>query len=362
MRVLGIETSCDDTSIACVENGHVAACCNAGQEAFHQQYGGVVPEIAARAHLEAIDPLLEMTLTQAGWTLGDIDLIAVTQGPGLLGSLLVGVTTAKTLALLTGKPLIGVNHLLAHTIAPQLATPDDTLPLPLLTLIASGGHTELVLSREPGEWRLLGSTLDDAAGELLDKVGRELGLGFPAGPAIDRLAATGQAERYDLPRPLLHSGDYQFSFSGLKTAALRQFGLIGGPRQPGEQRLMPTAESQLEPADLADACASLQRAVMDVLVAKTLKAAEAFGVAAVAMGGGVAANTELRSRLASGCEELGCSFHAPPLAWCMDNGAMIALAGQQEFERRGPDGLDLDPFASWDWTLAPATAPRASAE
>lgn len=349
MRVLGIETSCDDTSIACLDEGRVLACCNAGQEEFHQQYGGVVPEIAARSHLEAIDPLLTMTLAEAEWTLKDVDLIAVTQGPGLLGSLLVGITTAKTLALLTGKPLIGVNHLLAHTVAPLLATPGYDLPLPILTLIVSGGHTELILAREPGNWELLGSTVDDAAGELLDKVGRELGLGFPAGPAIDRLSDSGNPSRYELPRPMLHSKDYDFSFSGLKTAALMKFGLLGGPRQPGDQRLMPDPAITLTPADLPDACASLQHAVMDVLVAKTIRAAEEHGAASVAIGGGVAANSELRRRLSEECERIGSTFHAPPLAWCMDNGAMIALAGSIAYEQRGADGLDLDPFATWEW-------------
>ncbi|HYE77797.1 MAG TPA: tRNA (adenosine(37)-N6)-threonylcarbamoyltransferase complex transferase subunit TsaD, partial [bacterium] len=211
MKTLGIETSCDDTSIACLDGDQVTVCLNASQEAFHQKYGGVVPEVAARAHLEAINPLLQETLESAGWDLGEVELIAVTQGPGLLGSLLIGVTLAKSIALITGKPIVGVNHLLAHTVAAQLATPDEPLPYPNLTLIASGGHTELVLCPERGAYELLGSTVDDAAGEVLDKVGRELGLGFPAGAAIDRLAAMGHSDAYGLPRPLMHSNDLNFS-------------------------------------------------------------------------------------------------------------------------------------------------------
>lgn len=350
MRILGIETSCDDTSIACLDSERgLLACQLAGQADLHGRYGGVVPEIASRAHLQAIDPLLHLTLEEAGWALGDVELIAVTQGPGLLGSLLVGMTTAKALSLRTGAPLVGVNHLLAHAAAPQL--PDlAPLPAPCLTLIVSGGHTELVLSAEPDHYLLIGSTVDDAAGEVLDKLGRELGLGFPAGAAIDQLAADGDPSRYALPRPLLHSGDYQFSFAGLKTAALKAFGLLGGPRQKGDQRLMPDpAAPPFGPADLADACASIQAAVMEVLAVKTLRAAEEHGVAAIALGGGVAANSELRRRLAEGAERLGCSFHAPPIAWCMDNAAMIALAGWQRYQQHGADGLDLDPFATWAW-------------
>ena len=350
MRILGIESSCDDTSIACLDDGRVLACESAGQEAFHQKYGGVVPEIAARAHLHAINPLLAEALRAADWELGSVDLIAVTQGPGLLGSLLVGVTLAKSLALITGKPIVGVNHLLAHTVAAQLADPDAPIPFPNLTLIVSGGHTELVDCQEPGSYRLIGSTIDDAAGELLDKVGRELGLGFPAGASIDKLARAGNPDAFALPRPLLHSGDFQFSFSGLKTAALRSFGLIGGARTAGDQRLMPTdADAQRTRAELADCCASLQRAVMDVLVTKTLRAADELNVAAVTIGGGVAANSELRMRLADGCAERGISFHAPPLEYCMDNGAMIALAGLHRYERTGSDGVSFDPFATWEW-------------
>lgn len=303
--VLAVETSCDETSVALLENGTRVLCNRvASQEELHARYGGVVPEIACRRHFEVIHPLLEEALEATGKDFSDLDALAVTHGPGLIGAVLVGVTVAKTLALTLGKPLLPVNHLEGHLFSPLLEHPE--LKPPWVSLLVSGGHTCLVLVEEWGNLRLLGKTRDDAAGEAFDKVAKMLDLGYPGGPRVQKLASEGNPRAIDLPRPMRGQG-YAFSFSGLKTAVHR-------------------AKDQVSPADL---CASFQQAVIDVLVEKTLRAAEEFGVQRVSLAGGVAANQPLREALEHNCRQRGLSFYVPSFEYCTDNGAMIAMAGYQ---------------------------------
>jgi N6-L-threonylcarbamoyladenine synthase len=333
--VLGIETSCDDTAVALVRDGREALASVIAAQAVHREFGGIVPELASRAHLDLLGPTLDRALTAAQVRLEDVDALAVTRGPGLLGSLVVGVAYAKALALATGKPLVGVNHIEAHLWAPALDGVD--LPLPFVGVALSGGHTEFVLVRGFGDYELRGATRDDAAGEAFDKVGKLLGLGFPGGPAIDRLAARGEARAFDLPRAMAESGDYDVSFSGLKTAVRR---LVG-------ERTPPFAE-----AWLADLCASFQAAVVETLCGKILRLAADAGARAVVVGGGVACNRGLRSTLAAGCERLGIPAVFPAAPWCTDNAAMIALVGAWRLARSGAgdDGAALEPVASLEET------------
>jgi N6-L-threonylcarbamoyladenine synthase len=276
------------------------------QVELHRKWGGIVPEAAARAHVEAFLPVLEEALSDAKIGLDGIQAVAVANRPGLVGALSVGVTAAKTLAFALGVPLIGVHHLEGHLLSPLMDAPD--LPFPSLALLVSGGHSELVLLNRPGEFEIIGQTRDDAAGEAFDKCARLLGLGYPGGRAIQELATEGDPDRYRLPRALSGEGR-DFSFSGLKTAALR------------------LVEAEGARLNLADAAASIQSAIVDPLVEKTLKAAEDLGVASLTLSGGVAANMLLRSRLSRGAERLGTPFAMPPLDLCTDNGAMIAFAG-----------------------------------
>jgi N6-L-threonylcarbamoyladenine synthase len=326
MRVLGIETSCDETGVAIVRDGRwIEADLVASQVSAHRGFGGVVPEVAARIHLETLVPLIDEALRRAGVGWADLDAVAVTRGPGLAGCLLVGLNTAKTLAFARGLPLVGVNHLEGHIYAnwlvPEGATEEPPEPrFPLLCLIVSGAHSDLVLMRDHGDYLRLGRTRDDAAGEAFDKVARMLGLGYPGGPAIQAAAAHGDPTRYPLPRAWL-PGTYDFSFSGLKTAVLRLLDSIGAP------------------VPVADIAASFQDSVVDVLATKTAQAAREHGVAQVALAGGVAANTALRERVR---QLVHVPVIVPPPRYCTDNGAMIASAGTYRFRAGERAGLDLD--------------------
>ncbi len=331
MLVLGIETSCDETAAAVVEDGRrVRADVVASQILVHAPYGGVVPEVASRQHVATIVPVIRRAVADAGIELRDLDAIAVTCGPGLVGALLVGVETAKALAFALGKPLVGVNHLAGHLAAASLE--DPTLPaappFPHLALLVSGGHTAIIRVDEPGKTRLLGATRDDAAGEAFDKVGKLLGLGYPGGVAIDKLAATGNSAAVSLPRALAGRDDLDFSFSGLKTAVstwLAKRGLAGLP----------------EGGALADLCASFQMAVVDVLVRKSRRALAREGLRALVVCGGVAANRGLRATLAEAARADGFALFIPPPKRCTDNASMIAAAGTDLFVRGKHSGLDL---------------------
>lgn len=325
MLVLGIETSCDETAAAIVEDGRrVLADVVASQILVHAPYGGVVPEVASRQHVATIVPVIQRTVADAGIALADLDAIAVTCGPGLVGALLVGVETAKSLAFALGKPLIGVNHLAGHLAAIFLGD-DAPPPFPHLALLVSGGHTALIRVDEPGKTSLLGATRDDAAGEAFDKVGKLLGLGYPGGVAIDRLAATGNPRAVELPRALPSRDDLDFSFSGLKTAVATRLARTGVP----------------EGAALADFCASFQAAVVDVLVRKSRRALVREGLGALVVCGGVAANRGLRAGLAEAARADGFGLFIPPPKRCTDNAAMIAAEGSALFVRGKRSGLDL---------------------
>jgi N6-L-threonylcarbamoyladenine synthase len=313
--VLGIETSCDETGVGIVRGRSLLADAIASSVDEHARFGGVVPEVASRAHLEAMVPTLERACETAGVRLHDVDAIAVTSGPGLAGALLVGVAAAKALALALGRPIYGVNHLAAHVAVDQLE--HGALPEPCLALLVSGGHSSLLrvddvtTGVEP-----LGSTIDDAAGEAFDKSAKLLGLGYPGGPALSRLAEQGDATAFKLPRPLLHSGDLDFSFAGLKTAVLTQVNKLGDAL---EQRK-------------ADLAASTEAAIVEVLVKKSLAALERSGLQRIVVAGGVGANRRLRAQLDAACAKRGVRVHYPELALCTDNGAMIALAAAMRLQ------------------------------
>jgi N6-L-threonylcarbamoyladenine synthase len=328
--VLGIETSCDDTSAAVLEDARtLRAHLIAGQD-LHQLYGGVVPELAARAHLELLPRLVARTLTDAGIEARDLTAIAVTRAPGLVGSLVVGVAFAKAYGLALGIPVVGVNHIEGHLHATALEHGEG--PWPAVSLVVSGGHTELVHVRGFGEYRWLGSTRDDAAGEAYDKVGKLLGLGFPGGPAVDRLAADGDPAAFDFPRPMLHQPGLDFSFSGLKTAVALAVS-ARGPR-PWPDRFV------------ADIAASFQAAVVDTLVGKSMRAVTEVGARSLLLGGGVACNRELRRRLEEACAARGLPLRIPSPRLCADNGAMVALLGAWSLARGAAVDPDLDAVAS----------------
>jgi N6-L-threonylcarbamoyladenine synthase len=324
-RILAIETSCDETSAAVVQGQRVLSNVVASQEALHQKWGGVVPEAAARAHVESILPVIREALQRAG--VERPEAVAATNRPGLIGSLSVGVTAAKSLALAWSVPLAGIHHLEGHLLS-LWAEPDEP-ETPMLALIVSGGHTELVEVSRPGRYRLLGETRDDAAGEAFDKGARLLGLPYPGGRALAELALEGDPNRYPLPRALPES-PLEFSFSGLKTAMLR---LV-----------------ELEGADLdrADAAASLQEAIVDVLSRKAIRAAKSIGAQSLGVVGGVSANQALRGRLGDLCGRAGIQLHVPRLDLCTDNAAMIGLAASLRLAMGQRDGLDLDVLASAD--------------
>ncbi|NUQ38127.1 MAG: tRNA (adenosine(37)-N6)-threonylcarbamoyltransferase complex transferase subunit TsaD [Caldilineales bacterium] len=321
--ILGIETSCDETAAAVVAGGRrILSQVVATQIDLHRRYGGVFPEMAARQHVQAILPVAQEALAQAGVGWQALDAIAVTQGPGLAGSLLVGLNAAKGMAWAHSLPLIGVNHLEGHIYSNWLDAPGNRAEktFPLLVLIVSGGHTDLFLMRGHGQYQRLGGTIDDAAGEAFDKVARLLGLGYPGGPAIERAAAAGQSAAYDLPRAWL-PGTHDFSFSGLKTATLRIVQTLETGDPASGRKLTPG--TPLSPRQQADLAASFQAAVVDVLVGKTLAAAAATGAGEICVCGGVAANTLLRQRLQT---ESPLPISMPPLRLCTDNAAMIAAA------------------------------------
>ena len=326
-RILGIETSCDETAAAIVERGtSVLSSVVSSQVDLHARYGGVVPEIASRAHVDLIVPVVAQAFVEAGLSdlpsdgaAPDVDAVAATYGPGLVGALLVGVSAAKAMALAWDVPFIAVNHLEAHLYATFLDEPD--LELPLVVLLVSGGHTLIVLMEGHGQYRVLGSTIDDAAGEAFDKVARYLGLGYPGGPAIDRLAVKGDREAIRFPRPMQGDGTYDFSFSGLKTAVVNHV------------RNQPEVET-------ADVAASFQEAVVDVLVTKTLAAAREVGAKGLCLGGGVAANTRLRERFLDVCEAEDVPGFLPSWAMCTDNAAMVASCAWYRWQSDGPSPLD----------------------
>ena len=321
-RILAIETSCDETSAAVVEDGRtILSNIIASQIDLHAQFGGVFPEVASRRHIEVIHAIVQQALEEAHMGLDDIDCIAVTRGPGLVGSLLVGVNMAKGLALARNKPFLGINHIEGHIYSLWLTEYADDIEFPILTLVVSGGHTELYLMTDHGQYQHLGGTLDDAAGEAFDKVGRVLGLPFPGGPAIDSLAPSGNAAAFKFPRAVMDDG-YNFSFSGLKTAVSRQIKHFDKKRLPVE-----------------DLAASFQTAVIDALVIKTKRAAEAYGVTAVHLAGGVSANKELRQTM-TGQISLPVRYPTPIL--CTDNAAMIGAAAHWHYINGRRDSLNLD--------------------
>jgi len=317
--VLGIETSCDETAASVVVDGQqILSSVVSSQVDLHARYGGVVPEIASRAHVDLLTPVVAQALVEAGIDDGGIDAVAATVGPGLIGSLLIGVSAAKALALVWDVPFVGVNHLEGHLYAGFLE--DPSLELPVVVLLVSGGHTMLVEMQDHGRYRLLGQTIDDAAGEAFDKVARFLGLGYPGGPAIDRIAMQGDAQAIRFPRAMLDDG-FDFSFSGLKTSVVNHV------------RKHPDVATP-------DVAASFQEAVVDVLVTKSRRAAAEVGAKGMCLGGGVAANSLLRERFLDACEQDGLHAFVPSRAMCTDNAAMIAAAGWWRLRSDGPTALD----------------------
>lgn len=336
LTVLGIESSCDDTAAAVVraagDRTEILANIVEGQSSLHAPFGGVVPEIAARAHAERVDLCVEAAISDAGVRLDEIDLIAVTSGPGLIGGVLSGVMCAEGLAAGLNRPLIGVNHLEGHALTPRL---NDDLPTPYLLLLVSGGHCQLIEVAEPGTYRRLGGSIDDAPGEAFDKIARHLGLGYPGGPEVEREAAKGDPLRFNLPRPLLDRSDCDMSFSGLKTAVRRE-----------SDKLVET-KGGITTEDRADLCAGFQAAVSEALAVKTSRAMAMMveergwpeGARRLAVAGGVAANQTIRTALTGAANEFGFSFIAPPLKLCTDNAAMIAWAAIERWrmgDRGGP--------------------------
>jgi N6-L-threonylcarbamoyladenine synthase len=324
--VLGIETSCDETGVGIVRGRELLADALASSVDEHARFGGVVPEVASRAHLEAMVPTVHRALDEARLRLGDIDAIAVTAGPGLAGALLVGVAAAKAYALAVGKPLYGVNHLSAHVAVDRLVHGD--LPQPCVALLVSGGHSSLLLVEDvAGRLTSLGATVDDAAGEAFDKVARVLGLPFPGGPYIDKAARDGDASAIDFPRGVVRDSPYSFTFSGLKTAVARW---VEARQRAGE------------PVPVGDVAASFQEAVADVLTARAVAACREHGVGTLVIGGGVAANSRLRALAEERCEAAGVTVRTPPPRLCTDNGAMVAALGALLVERDAePSALDL---------------------
>jgi N6-L-threonylcarbamoyladenine synthase len=343
MRVMGIETSCDETAVAIVEApagdrpvGAIRANLVYSQWSEHRRFGGVVPEIAARAHLERLDGLIEEALETAGLDLGDLDGIAATGGPGLIGGVMVGVMTAKALAFAHDKPFLAVNHLEGHALSVCLT---EDVAFPYLLLLVSGGHCQLLTVRGPGDFRRLGTTIDDAVGECFDKTAKLLGLGFPGGPVVERMAKDGDPQRFALPRPMWRKPGCDFSFSGLKTAV----------RQTVEK---------LDPKDtgtIADLCASFQRTVGDVLADRCVNALAISPLPTLVVAGGVASNLYLRSRLEAVAAEHGARLVAPPIRLCTDNGAMIAWAGIEHLRLGRIDSLDFKPRPRWPLEAASAT-------
>ncbi|MBN1346561.1 MAG: tRNA (adenosine(37)-N6)-threonylcarbamoyltransferase complex transferase subunit TsaD [Phycisphaerae bacterium] len=333
--ILGIETSCDETAAAVVADGRdIRSSIVASQIDLHRKFGGVVPEIASRAHIQWLNDTIEQALDEAGVAGDQIDAVAVAHTPGLIGCLLIGVTAAKALSWAWDKPLIGVDHIQAHLAAVSMTLPQP--PWPAIGLVVSGGHSSLYRADDFDRIELLGCTSDDAAGEAFDKVSSILALGYPGGPAIDRAAQSGNPKAVSFPRTMLAPGSLDFSFSGIKTAVLYHVHgpgkTSGGLERLGEQ-------------DIADIAASFQAAVVDVLVAKTMRAVEQTGVKTVTLGGGVAANGRLRRQMADTCAERGLTLHLPPMSLCTDNAAMVAGLGYHRLQRGYTSGLELEAIA-----------------
>ncbi|MBT0778980.1 tRNA (adenosine(37)-N6)-threonylcarbamoyltransferase complex transferase subunit TsaD [Paracoccus sp. pheM1] len=345
LTFLGIESSCDDSAAAVVRDDRsILASVVAGQAALHADFGGVVPEIAARAHAEKLDLCVEEALAQAGLRLSDLDGIAVTAGPGLIGGVLSGVMLAKGLAAGSGLPLVGVNHLAGHALTPRLT---DGIPFPYLMLLVSGGHCQFLRVEGPADFTRLGGTIDDAPGEAFDKVAKLLGLPQPGGPAVEAAARAGDPRRFALPRPLLDRPGCDLSFSGLKTAVLRQ------------RDALAAAQGGLHEQDRADLCAGFQAAVAEVLAEKTRRALALAPAPVLAVAGGVAANESLRAALQRVAAEAGATFLAPPLRLCTDNAAMIAWAGIEAYQAGKRDGMEL--AARPRWPLDQGAAPMLGA-
>jgi N6-L-threonylcarbamoyladenine synthase len=326
VRILGIETSCDETAAAVVKNGRdVLSNVIYSQIDLHKLYGGVVPEIASRKHIEKMNQVIEEALKTAKVTLQDVDAIAVTYGPGLVGALLVGVAEAKAISFATGKPLVGVHHIEGHISANYIENKE--LEPPFLCLVVSGGHTHLVLVKAYGKYEIIGRTRDDAAGEAFDKVARAIGLGYPGGPKIDKLAKEGRRNAIAFPRAHIEGAPYDFSFSGLKSAVLNYINLC---------------KMKHEELNCADVAASFQEAVVDVLITKTVMAVSDYGIKKVAIAGGVAANSSMREAMAKVCSKNGFTFYYPSPVFCTDNAAMIGSAAFYEFQKGIRHGLDLN--------------------
>ena len=330
MNILAIESSCDETAVAIVRDGREVLCdCIASQVALHREYGGVVPEIASRKHIEAIYGLADAALEKTGLTRGDIDAVAVTYAPGLIGAVLVGVNFAKAAAMAMGKPLIPVHHIRGHIAANYIAYPD--LKPPFLCLVVSGGHTMIIEVKDYTDMRILGTTLDDAAGECFDKVGRVLGMPYPGGAALDKAAQQGDDQKYDLPRSKSGENPYNMSFSGLKTAALN---LIHHAEQVGEE------------LDIPSLCASFTAAVSDTLVPRVERAIRETGCDKIAVAGGVAANSRIRADVLSAAEKLGATVYLPPLSLCGDNAAMIGAQAYFEYLSGNIADMSLNAYAT----------------
>ncbi len=324
--ILAIESSCDETAAAVIKNGRmVLSNVISSQIALHTLYGGVVPEIASRKHIEKINQVIEEALAEAKMELHQMDAIGVTYGPGLVGALLVGVAEAKAISYATGIPLVGVHHIEGHVSANYIEHPD--LEPPFLCLIVSGGHTHLVIVKEYGEYEIIGRTHDDAAGEAYDKVARAIGLGYPGGPKIDKLAKEGNPTAIPFPRAHVEGCPFDFSFSGLKSAVLNY---LHHAEQVGEE------------INRADVAASFQAAVVDVLVDRTMQAAKEYGITKVALAGGVASNSALRAGMESACKKAGKSLYFPSPIFCTDNAAMIGVAAYYEYKKGVRHGLDLN--------------------
>ena len=330
MIILGIESSCDDTAAAVIENGKVVSSVVSSQDLLHQRFGGVVPELASRRHMEAVTVVVEEALKQAGFSLAQIELICVTQGPGLIGSLLVGFSYAKSLSFTLGIPFVGVDHMAGHLLSAFLEK--DVPDFPFIALIVSGGTTALFKVDDYLEFTLLGATRDDAAGEAFDKISRYLKLGYPGGPHVSRHAEYGDPAFLKLPRAWLEEGSLDFSFSGLKTSVLNHCNTLRMSETLTDQRI-------------DDVCASFQQAVVEVLVEKAIQAARIYDLETIVLGGGVSANRILREQMTIGCSEKGITLCLPAIENCTDNAAMIAFAGSKMFEFGVRGNFDDDVFS-----------------